>query len=119
MRQAKQIGLASAPTDSQALTKKYLSPRFSGYTDINAMGAVLTMRDVLTRFNIKYDDGLATQWQPVNCGVCSHDKAQVMLHGRYGHIGAFSCRKCGTKGGATKVMAAFLNVPMGMVRGFL
>ena len=119
MRQAKQNGLASAPTDSQALTKKYASPSFSGFGHFNAAGVALTMRDVLTRFNIKYEDGLATQWQPVKCGVCSHDKAQVMLHGRYGHIGAYSCRKCGTKGGATKVMAAFLNVPMGMVRGFL
>jgi len=119
MRQAKQIGLASAPTDQQALAVTRLSPSDSGFRQFNATSVALTMRDVLTSFNIKYDDGLATQWQPVNCGVCSHDKAQVMLHGRYGHIGAYSCRKCGTKGGATKVMAAFLNVPMGMVRGFL
>ena len=119
MRQAKQIGLASAPTDSQALTKKYASPSFSGFPEFNAMGVALTMRDVLTRFNIKYKDGLATQWQPVVCAKCGHDKAQVMLHGRHGHIGGYSCRKCGTRGSSVKVMAAFMGVPEGLVKGML
>jgi len=119
MRQAKQNGLASAPTDSQALAVAQCSPSGSGFRHFNAAGVALTMRDVLTRFNIKFNGNLATRWQPVVCAKCGHDKAQVMLHGRHGHIGGYSCRKCGTKGGATKVMAAFLNVPMGMVRGFL
>ena len=114
----KQNGLASAPTD-QALTKKYPSPRFSGSANSTAPRPVLTMRMVLDRFNIKYKDGLATQWQPVKCGKCGHHEAWVMLHGKHGHIGGYRCNKCGTRGASVKVMAAFMGLPEGVVRGML
>ena len=119
MKQPKQIGPESVAAGSQALTKKYASPSFSGCANFNASRPALTMRMVLDRFNIKYKNGKADTWQPVKCGKCGHHEAWVMLHGKHGHSGGYRCNKCGTRGSAIKIMAAFMGLPEGVVRGML
>ena len=120
MRQGKRNGLASAPTDSQALAQNQLfeSPS-KRFVYSNASRPNLNMFQALSRLGVAFNRNKATQWQRVKCPACASPEAQVLLHGRHGASGGFRCNQCATKGGALVVLARGLNVPVNVARGLL
>jgi len=77
----------------------------------------ITMRQVLSRLQVRFNTNKATQWQNVTCPVCSsRESARVLLHGRFGHSGGFICMSCATKGDALTLFSRATCIPKAHAR---
>ena len=77
----------------------------------------ITMRQALSRLQVKFNTNKATQWQRVTCPVCSsRESAKVLLHGRFGHSGGFICMSCATKGDALTLFSRATCIPKAQAR---
>lgn len=76
----------------------------------------VTMRQVLSRLQVRFNQNKATQWQNVVCPVCNSRESKALLYGRVGSSGGFICNSCRTKGDALALFASATRIPKAQVR---